>query len=77
MSRSPKSNGPARLRLRGKRGRGGALTHLWRYLRTRAPEYQAFYLTSDSFEHFTGKPPRSLPQFLHEHKDLFAEAVAR
>ncbi len=53
------------------------LTHLWRYLRTRAPEYQAFYLASDSFEHFTGKPPRSLPQFLREHKDLFAEAVAR
>jgi len=51
------------------------LTHLWRYLRTRPPEYQAFYHISDAFEHFTSQPPRSLQQFLREHKDLFAEAA--
>jgi uncharacterized protein YbjT (DUF2867 family) len=53
------------------------LTHLWRYLRTRPPEYQAFYHTSDAFEDFTSQPPQSLAQFLRERKDLFAEAVAR
>jgi uncharacterized protein YbjT (DUF2867 family) len=53
------------------------LTHLWRYLRTRPPEYQAFYHISDSFEHFTSQPPQSLPQFLRQHKDLFAEAAPR
>jgi uncharacterized protein YbjT (DUF2867 family) len=53
------------------------LTHLWRYLRTRPPEFQAFYHTSDAFEHFTNQPPQSLAQFLQEHKDLFAEAAAR
>jgi hypothetical protein len=53
------------------------LTHLWRYLRTLPPEYQAFYHTSDAFEEFTSRRPQSLAQFLREHKDLFAEAVAR
>ncbi len=53
------------------------LTHLWRYLRTRPPEYQAFYHTSDAFEEFTSQPPQSLPQFLREHIDLFAEAAPR
>src|SRR5271168_2388601 len=53
------------------------LTHLWRYLRTRPPEYQAFYHITDAFEHFTSRPPQSLPQFLREHKDLFAEATPR
>ena len=53
------------------------LSHLWRFLRTRPPEYQAFYYVSEEFEHFTGQPPRSLPQFLQEHKDLFREAVPR
>jgi uncharacterized protein YbjT (DUF2867 family) len=51
------------------------LTHLWRYLRNRPPEYQAFYHISDAFEHFTSQPPQSLQQFLREHKDLFAEAA--
>jgi uncharacterized protein YbjT (DUF2867 family) len=53
------------------------LTHLWRYLRTRPPEYQAFYHVSDAFEHFTSQPPQSLPQFLRDRKDLFAEAAPR
>ena len=53
------------------------LTHLWRYLRTRTPEYQASYHITDAFEHFTSLPPQSLPQFLRQHKDLFAEAVPR
>jgi uncharacterized protein YbjT (DUF2867 family) len=53
------------------------LTHLWRYLRTRPPEYQAFYHISDAFEHFTAQPPQSLPQFLRQHKELFAEAAPR
>jgi uncharacterized protein YbjT (DUF2867 family) len=53
------------------------LTHLWRYLRTRPPEYQAFYHISDAFEHFTSQPPQSLPQFLRERKDLFAQAAPR
>lgn len=52
------------------------LTHLWRYLRNRPPQDHASYRTSDAFEHFTG-PPQSLPQFLREHKDLFAEAAPR
>jgi uncharacterized protein YbjT (DUF2867 family) len=51
------------------------LTHLWRYLRTRPPEYQAFYHITDTFEHFTSQPPQSLPQFLRQHKDLFAEVA--
>jgi hypothetical protein len=53
------------------------LTHLWRFLRTRPPEHQAFYHISDAFEQFTNQPPQSLPQFLREHKDLFAAAVPR
>jgi uncharacterized protein YbjT (DUF2867 family) len=53
------------------------LTHLWRYLRTRPTEYQAFYHTSDAFEDFTSQPPQSLAQFLQEHKDLFAAAAAQ
>lgn len=53
------------------------LTHLWRYLRTLPPEYQAFYHLTDAFEDFTGAPPQSLPNFLREHQDLFAPAVAR
>jgi uncharacterized protein YbjT (DUF2867 family) len=53
------------------------LTHLWRYLRSRPTEYQAFYHISDAFEQFTGDQPHSLPQFLRENKDLFAAAAAR
>ena len=53
------------------------LTHLWRYLRTRPPEFQGFYHISYAFEHITSQPPQSLPQFLQEHKDMFAEAVSR
>jgi uncharacterized protein YbjT (DUF2867 family) len=53
------------------------LTHLWRYLRTRPPEYQAFYHITDAFEQFTGQPPQSLAQHLGERKALFAEAVSR
>jgi uncharacterized protein YbjT (DUF2867 family) len=53
------------------------LTHLWRFLRTLPPEYQAFYQVTDAFEHFTGEPPRSLASFLQEHKELFAASVAR
>jgi uncharacterized protein YbjT (DUF2867 family) len=52
------------------------LSHLWRYLRSRPPEFQAFYSVTDAFEHFTSQPPQSLPQFLHEHRDLFAQAAA-
>jgi uncharacterized protein YbjT (DUF2867 family) len=51
------------------------LVHLWRYLRTRPPEYQAFYLASEAFEHFLGRKPKSLPEFLNDHRDLFAEAA--
>jgi uncharacterized protein YbjT (DUF2867 family) len=52
------------------------LTHLWRFLRTVPPEYQAFYHTSDAFQEFTGRPPQSLLQYLQEHKDLFVAAAA-
>ena len=52
------------------------LTHLWRFLRTVPPEYQAFYHTSDAFQEFTGRPPQSLLQYLQEHKDLFGAAAA-
>ena len=51
------------------------LSHLWRYLRTRPPELQAFYQITDAFEHFTGRPPQSLPEFLRENKELFAQAA--
>jgi uncharacterized protein YbjT (DUF2867 family) len=53
------------------------LTHLWRYLRTLPPEYQALYHITDAFEDFIGEPPESLAHFLREHKDSFAPAVAR
>ena len=53
------------------------LTHLWRFLRTLPREYQAFYHVTDAFERFTGEPPRSLADFLQEHKDLFAASVPR
>jgi len=53
------------------------LTHLWRFLRTRPPEYQAFYHTSDAFDDFAGQPPQSLAHFLREHNDLFAAVAAR
>jgi uncharacterized protein YbjT (DUF2867 family) len=46
------------------------LTHLWRYLRTRPPEFQAFSHTSDAFERFTNQPPQSLAQFLQGHCQL-------
>ena len=45
------------------------LTHLWRYLRTRPPEQQAFYHITEAFEHFTNQPPQSLRQFLRQHKE--------
>jgi uncharacterized protein YbjT (DUF2867 family) len=51
------------------------LTHLWRYLRTRPPEHQAFYHITEAFEHFTNQPPQSLLQFLRQHRNLFAEAA--
>jgi uncharacterized protein YbjT (DUF2867 family) len=53
------------------------LTHLWRYLRTLPPEYQALYHITDAFEDFIGEPPESLAHYLLEHKDSFAPAVAR
>jgi uncharacterized protein YbjT (DUF2867 family) len=53
------------------------LTHLWRYLRTLPPEYQAFYHVTDAFEDFTGEPPKSLAHFLQEHKDMFVQAAKR
>jgi len=52
------------------------LTYLWRYLRTSPPEQQAFYHITDAFERFTNQPPQSLPQFLRQHKSLFAQAAA-
>jgi hypothetical protein len=52
------------------------LTHLWRYLRARPPEHQAFYHIAEAFEHFTNQPPQSLLQFPRQHKNLFAEAAA-
>jgi nucleoside-diphosphate-sugar epimerase len=51
------------------------LTHLWRFLRSLPPEYQAFYHTSGAFQEFAGQPPQSLPQHLQEHKDLFVAAA--
>jgi uncharacterized protein YbjT (DUF2867 family) len=49
------------------------LTHLWRYLRS--PEPAADFHTSDTFESLTGQPPRSLPQFLHEQKEMLVQAT--
>lgn len=53
------------------------LTHLWRYLRTRPPEYQAFYQPTDAFDRFLGRDPKSLPQYLSDHRHVFAEAASR
>jgi uncharacterized protein YbjT (DUF2867 family) len=53
------------------------LVHLWRYLRTRPPEYQAFYQPTDVFDRFLGHGPKSLSQYLNEHRDVFAEAATR
>jgi hypothetical protein len=51
------------------------LTHLWRYLRTLPPEYQAFFHTTGAFDEFTSRPPQSLARFLQERRDMFAGAV--
>jgi uncharacterized protein YbjT (DUF2867 family) len=51
------------------------LTHLWRYLRTLPPEVQALFRITDAFQQFTGQPPQSLPEFLQENKELFAQAA--
>jgi uncharacterized protein YbjT (DUF2867 family) len=53
------------------------LAHLWRYLRTRPPEYQAFYQPTDAFDCFLGHGPKSLSQYLNEHRDVFGEAATR
>ena len=53
------------------------LTHLWRYLRTRPPEYQAFYQPTDAFDRFLGRGPKRLPQYLSDHRNVFAEAATR
>jgi uncharacterized protein YbjT (DUF2867 family) len=53
------------------------LAHLWRHLRTRPPEYQAFYQPTEAFDRFLGRGPKSLPQYLNDHRDLLAGAVAR
>jgi uncharacterized protein YbjT (DUF2867 family) len=51
------------------------LSHLWRFLRTRPPEYQGWYQTTDTFERLTGRTPQSLAQFIHEQKESLAEAA--
>ena len=48
------------------------LTDLWRYLRTRSPEFQASYNVTDNIERIGGQPPRSLRQFLAEQAHLFS-----
>jgi uncharacterized protein YbjT (DUF2867 family) len=53
------------------------LAHLWRYLRTRSPEYQAFYQPTDVFNRFLGHGPKSLSQYLNDHRDVFAETATR
>jgi uncharacterized protein YbjT (DUF2867 family) len=53
------------------------LTHLWRYIRSRAPEEQGAYHRTEAFERFTGRGPQSLPKFLAHNKNLFAEAAAQ
>ena len=52
------------------------LSHLWRFLRTRPPGYQAWYQTTDTFERVIGRAPQSLAQFVQEHKESLAAAVA-
>ena len=48
------------------------LTDLWRYLRTRSPEFQASYKVTDTIERIGGQPPKSLRQFLAEQAHLFS-----
>ncbi|MGH3578850.1 MAG: hypothetical protein ACRDU0_15010, partial [Mycobacterium sp.] len=52
------------------------LSHLWRYLRTRPPEYLDSH-PSDTIERLTGQPPQSFPEFLHQQRELFVEAGVR
>jgi uncharacterized protein YbjT (DUF2867 family) len=53
------------------------LANLWRHLRSTPPQYQALYYVSDTFEQLTGRPPRTLTQFLREHANDFAQATSR
>jgi uncharacterized protein YbjT (DUF2867 family) len=53
------------------------LVHLWRYLRTRPPEYQAFYQPTEAFDRFLGRGPTFLPEYLNGHRDVFAGVAAR
>jgi hypothetical protein len=48
------------------------LTDLWRYLRTRSPEFQASYQVTDTIERIGGQPPKSLRQFLAEQAHVFS-----
>jgi len=48
------------------------LTDLWRYLRTRSPEFQASYQVTDTIERIGGQPPKSLRQFLAEQGHQFS-----
>ena len=50
------------------------LTHLWRFLRSLEPVVD--FHPDDTFERLIGEPPRSLPQFLHEHRELFPQGAA-
>jgi uncharacterized protein YbjT (DUF2867 family) len=47
------------------------LTHLWRYVRTRSPEFQASYKVTDTIDRIGGQPPKTLRQFLAEEAHLF------
>jgi hypothetical protein len=48
------------------------LTDLWRYLRTRSPEFRASHQVTDTIERIGGQPPKTLRQFLAEQAPLFS-----
>jgi uncharacterized protein YbjT (DUF2867 family) len=48
------------------------LTHLWRFIRTRSPEFQQGYEISGDIRRLGGVAPKSLRQFLVEQQHVFA-----
>jgi uncharacterized protein YbjT (DUF2867 family) len=51
------------------------LTHLWRFIRTRAPEFQAQYEASDAIARIGGSAPTSLRQYLAEQRQTFVSGA--
>lgn len=53
------------------------LSHLFGFLGTRPPQPREAYAGSDTLDRITGAAPKTLRQFLHEHKAGFAQTVTQ